>query len=68
MADPHPLRAWRKTNGKTLADISQKVGVVPSYLSDIERFLKQPSLPLAAKLEAETGIPARDFVNREAAQ
>jgi transcriptional regulator with XRE-family HTH domain len=40
---------------------------MPSYLSDIERGHKQPSLPLAAKLEAETGIPAREFV-REAAQ
>jgi transcriptional regulator with XRE-family HTH domain len=68
MADTHPMRTWRKENGKTLADMAELVGVVPSYLSDIERFLKQPSLDLAAKLQDETGIPATRFLKSRAAQ
>ena len=57
----HPLREWRKSNKVTLAQVSERVGVGPSFLSDIENFHKRPSLSLAAKLESVTGIPAREF-------
>ena len=60
----HPLRKWRLRNGGhvTLAEVGESVGVVPSYISDIERFEKQPSLTIAAKLRKLTGIPENKFL------
>lgn len=62
MEAAHPLRAWRKANSKTLADVGSRVSVRPSYLSDIERNKKQPSLTLAAKLSQMTELPIEAFV------
>lgn len=58
----HPLRAWRKDNGKTLIDVAGAVVVQPSHLSEIERGVNRPSPSLAAKLSALTGIPMRDLL------
>lgn len=65
----HPLRSWRRDNGKTLAEVGEAVGVVPSYISDLEtKDTKVPSLTLAAKLSEYTGIPIDKFAKpREAA-
>jgi transcriptional regulator with XRE-family HTH domain len=57
-ATNHPVRRWRKDNGKTLSALAGKVGVTPSHLSEIERGLNKPSNDLTAKLKAETGLPA----------
>lgn len=67
MSDIHPLRAWRKKNGKTLAEIGKIVGVYPSYISDIERGNKEPSLALAAKLSDVADIPINSFVKQSEA-
>ena len=60
--DQHPLRTWRKANGKTLADVAEDVSVTPSHLSEIERGLNEPSLALAARLSKATDIPLDKFV------
>lgn len=57
----HPFRIWRKARAKTLADIAADVGCVPSYISDIERGEKQPSLTVASKLSRMSGIPIDKF-------
>jgi transcriptional regulator with XRE-family HTH domain len=61
IATNHPVRRWRKDNGKTLSALAGKVGVTPSHLSEIERGLNHPSLDLTAKLKAETGLPAEEI-------
>jgi transcriptional regulator with XRE-family HTH domain len=66
----HPLRAWRKENGKTLTALAgdERVGVTPSHLSQIETGIKEPSLDLAARLHRVTGIDMTKFLKaREAA-
>lgn len=68
MEQVHPLRQWRSKTDQTLAEVARAVGVVPSYISDIERYEKQPSLALAAKLGELAGIPIDEFVKREGAQ
>lgn len=63
----HPLRQWRRDNRKTLADVGEAVGVVPSYISDLEtKNTKVPSLTLAAKLSDLTGIPIDKFAKPRA--
>lgn len=65
----HPLRKWRKDARQTLADVAKDVAVTPSHISEIERFLNDPSLALAARLSKRTGIPIDKFVKQtEAAQ
>lgn len=63
----HPFRTWREANGLTLAEIATDVDCVPSYISDIERGIKQPSLTVASKLSKMSGIPVDKFVLEAAA-
>ncbi len=65
MADTHPMRAYRKQAGKTLTELGEEAGVSAGFLSDVERGVKQPSLPLAAKLSRITGVPLDGFVSEE---
>jgi transcriptional regulator with XRE-family HTH domain len=59
----HPLRAWRRLNGaKTLQEVADLVGVTQSHLSEIENWKNEPSLDLAARLHAHTGIDMKEFV------
>jgi transcriptional regulator with XRE-family HTH domain len=60
----HPLRKWRHKNRKerTLAAVADQVGVVPSYISEVERFKKQPSMTVAARLSNLAGIPLNKFL------
>lgn len=51
----HPLRLWRVANGLKLADLTAKVGVSASHLSEIENGNNTPSLDLAARLSKATG-------------
>lgn len=62
MTTIHPLRRWRIKAGKTLSDVGTAVGTEPSYISDIERFIKQPSLTVAAKLSKLSKVPIAKFV------
>jgi transcriptional regulator with XRE-family HTH domain len=62
MEHVHPLRLWRREQGKTLTELAEAVGVTASHLSEIERGLNDPSLALAARLSRETNIPIDQFV------
>lgn len=62
MAAIHPLRRWRIKVGKTLSEVGEAVETEPSYISDIERFKKQPSLTIAARLCKLSGVPIAKFV------
>lgn len=50
----HPLRAWRDTNGITLAALADEVDVTASHLSEIERGIGTPSIKLARRLSEAT--------------
>ena len=68
MTEDHPLRAWRKQNGKTITEVAKDAGCAPSFISDVECGLKQPRLPLALKLSEMAGIPVDKFLRQEVAQ
>ena len=60
----HPLFHWRRDNGgKTLQELADELGgVTQSHLSEIENWNNVPSLELAKRLHAHTGIDMKDFV------
>jgi transcriptional regulator with XRE-family HTH domain len=59
----HPLFFWRIRNGeKTLRELASELGVTQSHLSEIENWKNEPSLELAARLHARTGIDMKAFV------
>lgn len=64
----HPLREWRKDNGKTLSQLAgdERVGVTPSHLSQIENRIKEPSLDLAVRLHRATGLDVDSFLKKPA--
>jgi len=66
----HPLTIWRKENGdRSLQSLADAVGCTQSFLSQVETGLKQPALPLASRLQRETGLPMTSFLKEpEAAQ
>jgi transcriptional regulator with XRE-family HTH domain len=68
MAKPdktHPLFHWRKANGnRSLQSVADEVGCTQSHLSEIENWKNEPSLDLAARLHAHTGIDMKDFVKQ----
>lgn len=43
-------------------ELARQIGIAPAYLSQILSCHRRPSLPLAFKLEAATGIPAQEFI------
>lgn len=51
------LKQLRKDNGYKLTDLSQKTGYTASFLSQIERGLKQPSLEALRKISESYDIP-----------
>lgn len=66
---PHPMREWRRENGKTLQDVADAVGVTQPHLSEVENWKNDPSLDLTARLREYTGLPMEAFVRpREPAQ
>jgi transcriptional regulator with XRE-family HTH domain len=56
------MRDWRRRHGKTLQDVADAVGVTQPHLSEIENWKNEPSLDLAARLHAHTGIDMKAFV------
>jgi len=55
------LHDYMQAHGIRDAELAQKLGVSRPYVSRLRRGKRQPSLPVAAKLEELTGIPARQF-------
>ncbi|MGM9661927.1 MAG: helix-turn-helix domain-containing protein [Oscillospiraceae bacterium] len=59
------IRQLRKSNHYTLAQLSEETGYTASFLSQIERGLKEPSLTALRKLSASLGVPVPSFFSSE---
>ncbi len=58
------IREMRKEKNISLKELAQKAGVSVSYLSEIERDHKKPSLKTIEKLSDALNIPSKDFVQK----
>ncbi len=61
MIDFSNLRRLRKSRHYTLNDLSRQTGYTASFLSQIERGLKEPSLTTLRKLSEALGVPVASF-------
>ena len=61
MIDFSNLRQLRKSRNYTLNDLSRQTGYTASFLSQIERGLKEPSLTTLRKLSEALGVPVASF-------
>jgi len=59
------IRTMRKEKNLSLDELAQKAGVSVSYLSEIERDYKTPSLKTVEKLRSALHISSREFVQNE---
>lgn len=59
------LKPIRKSRGYTLSDLSSMVGCTSSYLSQLERGLKQPSLEMLRRICVCLNIPIFDLLSEE---
>ncbi|WP_017599226.1 helix-turn-helix domain-containing protein [Nocardiopsis lucentensis] len=50
------IRAIREASGVKLAVLAQRVGIAPSYLTNIEKGVKQPALDTALRIAYELGV------------
>lgn len=57
------LRSYRMEKGFTLEQLSERVGVVHSFIHSLESGKKQPSLKMILKLAAALGVRPGDLVN-----
>ncbi len=62
------LKQIRKSKGYTLSDLSSMVGCTSSYLSQLERGLKQPSLEMLRRICNCLDVPIFDLLSEETAQ
>lgn len=58
----HPLYRWRKSEGLTLQALAAELRCTQPHLSEIENWNNVPSLELAARLHARTGIDMKALV------
>ena len=61
------LRALRTERWETLAQTSERAGISPQYLSEIERGRKEPSSEMIAALAGALGITVADLMAGAAA-
>lgn len=62
MVTHHPIKVWRFSEGVTLESLSRRVRAAKSYLSELERWKKTPSLKLARRIAKETGLSLDDVL------
>lgn len=55
------LRKLRKSHNYTLIEFSQEIGCTASFLSQLERGQKEPSLTTLRKLSEVLGVPIASF-------
>ncbi|HEX6453688.1 MAG TPA: helix-turn-helix transcriptional regulator [Trebonia sp.] len=55
------LRALRAERGETLAETSERAGISPQYLSEVERGRKEPSSEMIAALAGALGTTLADL-------
>ncbi|MCD2185951.1 helix-turn-helix domain-containing protein [Actinomycetospora soli] len=56
------VRAVRRERGERLADVAERAGISPQYLSEIERGVKDPSSEILAAVAGALDLPLRDLV------
>jgi len=56
------LRALRAEREQTLAQLADRAGISPQYLSEIERGRKEPSSEMIAALAGALGIPVAELM------
>ncbi len=59
------IKKFRKTNGLTIKDLSNKVGVTQSYISQLENDKVNPSLGTLKKIANALNINMIDFFERD---
>lgn len=60
------LRAARRDRDERLADVAERAGVSPQYLSEIERGLKDPSSEVLSAVSGALEVPMRTLTRRAA--
>lgn len=58
------LRLERATRGERIADVAQRAGVSPQYLSEVERGRKDPSSEILSALAGAVGLTVRELTRR----
>lgn len=75
LAVPQPERLWREAvgfqlrgertaRGERIADVAQRAGVSPQYLSEVERGRKDPSSEMLSALAGAVGLTVRELSRR----
>lgn len=57
------IREMREARGFNLVDFAEKAGLSPSYLSEIERGAKKPSLKTLGRIAAVLNVPREEIVD-----
>ncbi len=60
------LRAERNERGERIADIAERAGVSPQYLSELERGRKDPSSEMLSALAGALDLSTRELTRRAA--
>jgi transcriptional regulator with XRE-family HTH domain len=56
------LREERTEQGRTLGQVSERAGISPQYLSEVERGLKEPSSEMLASISGALGLRLVDLL------
>lgn len=62
------LRGERTDRAERIADVAQRAGVSPQYLSEVERGLKDPSSEMLSALAGALGLTVRELTSRAASR
>jgi ribosome-binding protein aMBF1 (putative translation factor) len=62
LAGERPLRVWREYRGLSLAQLSAQVGIGVSYLSEIERGLRQGPARIWVRLARALDVTVEDIL------
>lgn len=60
------VREERRERGERIADVAQRAGVSPQYVSEIERGLKDPSSEILSAVAGALGLRVLDLTQRAA--
>ncbi|WP_134765926.1 helix-turn-helix transcriptional regulator [Nocardioides sp. 1609] len=60
----HELRAERRRQDRTLADVAGEAGISVQYLSEVERGLKEPSSEILGAVHGALGLRLVELTSR----
>jgi transcriptional regulator with XRE-family HTH domain len=58
------VRAVRNKSGMTQEQVSEASGIAPTYISDIERGIRNPSYEMLVSLAGALGAPLSEIIKR----